>query len=101
MVNNSSARVAEPSADRGSGSIGRRRRRRSAGGGCGCRPFGDAAFDAEFVALRVGEQDPVGAVGSAVVGYQGRADSEEPSCLFVAGPVGGYDVEVYAVLDRL
>src|SRR5215217_6810357 len=63
--------------------------------------FGGAALDAELVALGVGQDDPAGAVGAAVVGDQGGADPEQPLDLLVAGPVVGHQVQVDPVLDRL
>src|SRR6266542_6276432 len=77
------------------------RRRRLAGRGCDLRAFGGAAFNAELVAFGVGQKGPSGAVASAVVGDEGRADGEKPRHFFVAGPVGRRKVEVHAVLDGL
>src|SRR5690606_3847921 len=67
----------------------------------GLPTLGDAAFDAELVALRVGHDHPTGALRPTVVSDQRGADPEQALHLLVAGAVLWHEVEVHAVLDRL
>ncbi len=69
--------------------------------GVGRRPFGARPFDAELVALRVGQCHPAGAVGFAVVAEERGAERDRPLHLLVPAHVGRLQVQVHAVLDRL
>jgi hypothetical protein len=48
-----------------------------------------AAFDAELVALWVGEHDPSGAVWLPVIGHEGRTQPEHALDLLVTCPIAG------------
>jgi len=60
-----------------------------------------AAFDAELVALRVGEHHPPSAVGAAQVIDHPGAEAKDPVDLLVASSLERHQVEVHSILHVL
>jgi hypothetical protein len=63
--------------------------------------FGNAAFDAELVALRIGHHHEAPAARLAMIVYKRRGDGYQPFDFLIAGSVDRLSIERQAILEGL